>query len=154
MFWPLFRPLPPEAGFSGAGRRRLLRAAAIAGLALALSSCAVFPNWRSTQSYYPVSITWKDARWCVPLRLKLALRKVSRNFGPVTVHSTHRWPIENWLKGGKKRSYHLSCRAVDFAIRGDPQGVMNYLVALPEVGGYSRYPQGFYHIDTGPRRTW
>ena len=154
MSGPVSRPRHRRAGPVPRRICSALRFGAICVLALALSSCALFPTWRASQAYYPVSITWNDARWCVPPRLKLALRKVSGRFGPVTVHSTHRWPIENWLKGGKKRSYHLACRAVDFGIRGDPQGVLNFLVALPEVGGYSRYPQGFYHIDTGPRRTW
>jgi uncharacterized protein YcbK (DUF882 family) len=117
------------------------------------SGCAL-PDWRTSQSYYPVDITWNDTRWCVPYRLKSALRQVSKRFGPVVVHSTHRWPLENWAKGGKKRSYHLSCKAVDFGVRGDPAGVAEYLITLPQVGGYSRYPQGFYHIDSGPRRTW
>jgi uncharacterized protein YcbK (DUF882 family) len=123
-------------------------------LATAAAGCALLPGWRETQNYYPASVTWNDARWCVPWRLKVALRKVSQRFGPVTVHSTHRWPFENWAKGGKKRSYHLTCRAVDFAVRDDPAGVLDYLAGLEQVGGYSRYPQGFYHIDTGPRRTW
>ena len=55
---------------------------------------------------------------------------------------------------GKPRSFHLSCRATDFSVAGDAGGVLDYLRSLPEVGGYARYPQGFFHIDTGPRRTW
>ncbi|MFZ1814920.1 MAG: D-Ala-D-Ala carboxypeptidase family metallohydrolase [Rhizobiaceae bacterium] len=122
--------------------------------AFIMNGCAGWGEWRSSGINYPVSITWNDTRWCVPLRLKRVLRKVSQRFGPVTVYSSHRWPLENRRKGGKKRSYHLTCRATDFAVKGDPAGVIDYLVTLPDVGGYSRYPQGFYHIDTGPRRTW
>lgn len=132
-----------------------LRAGVLAlGLGLALSGCALFPQWQKSGINYPVSVDWNDTRWCVPFRLKVVLRRVSERFGPVTVHSTHRWPIENRRKGGKPRSYHLTCRAVDFSVRGDPDGVMQYLVSQPAVGGYSRYPQRFYHIDTGRRRTW
>ena len=123
-------------------------------LCLPLTTCAGGSKWRSSGINYPVQITWNDARWCVPMRLRKALRKVSQRFGPVTVHSTHRWPIENWRKGGKPRSFHLSCRAVDFSVRDAPTGVTAYLETLREVGGYSYYPQGFYHIDNGPRRTW
>ena len=119
-------------------------------LATALSACATLGG----TNRYPVSIKWNDSSWCVPWRLKTVLHRVSRRYGPVTVHSTHRWLIENWLKGGKPRSYHLTCRAVDFDVRGDPPGVLEFLKAQREVGGYARYPQGFYHIDTGPRRTW
>jgi uncharacterized protein YcbK (DUF882 family) len=113
--------------------------------ALALNGCAIF---------LPAQIDWNDTRWCVPPKLKYVLHKVARKYGPVSVHSTHRWPLENWRKGGKPKSYHLTCRAVDFSVRGDSQGVIYYLRGSRYVGGYSRYPQGIYHIDTGPRRTW
>lgn len=121
-------------------------------LALALAGCA---NWKLSGINYPVRIDWNDTRWCVPLRLKLVLRSVSRRYGKIVVHSTHRWPFENKRKGGKPRSYHLSCRAVDFSVRGgDPREIKRYLASRREVGGYSYYRQGFFHIDTGPRRTW
>lgn len=102
----------------------------------------------------PAKVTWNDTKWCVPLPLQFALYKVARKFGPVTVYSTHRWPLENKRKGGKPKSFHLSCRAVDFAVQGNPSQVTKYLISLYEVGGYSYYKQGFYHIDNGPRRTW
>lgn len=102
----------------------------------------------------PAPIDWNDTRWCVPPRLRQTLRAVAREYGPVKVHSTHRWPFENRRKGGKPKSYHLTCRAVDFSVAGDPPGVTEFLKARDGVGGYSRYPQGFYHIDSGPRRTW
>ena len=104
--------------------------------------------------FRPPQITWNDTSWCTPLELKIALNKISRKFGPIKVHSTHRWPLENARKGGKKRSYHLTCRAVDFSVPGNPAEVKAYLRSLWEVGGYSYYSKGFYHIDNGPRRTW
>ncbi|MCB1464702.1 MAG: DUF882 domain-containing protein [Nitratireductor sp.] len=138
-------------GRSGTARSAPIFAlAALLALAPVLSACASLGG----VNRYPVSIKWNDSSWCVPLRLKIVLNRVSRRYGPVTVHSSHRWLIENWLKGGKPRSYHLSCRAVDFAVRGDPPGVLEFIKAQREVGGYARYKQGFYHIDTGPRRTW
>lgn len=104
--------------------------------------------------FRPPQIIWNDTSWCTPIELKIALNKISRKFGPIKVHSTHRWPLENARKGGKKRSYHLTCRAVDFSVPGRPSDVKAYLRSLPQVGGYSHYPRGFYHIDNGPRRTW
>ncbi|MEM9278361.1 MAG: D-Ala-D-Ala carboxypeptidase family metallohydrolase [Pseudomonadota bacterium] len=104
--------------------------------------------------FRPPQIAWNDTSWCVPIELKIALNKISRKFGPIKVHSTHRWPLENARKGGKKRSYHLTCRAVDFSVPGNPSEVKAYIRSLWEVGGYSYYPRGFYHIDNGPRRTW
>jgi len=117
-----------------------------------LSSCASVDGFFSY--FKPAPIQWNDTKWCVPLRLKTTLRLISQNFGKVRIHSTHRWPGENRRKGGKKKSYHLKCKAVDFSVAGDSGGILEFLISRPEVGGYARYPQGFYHIDTGPRRTW
>jgi len=119
-------------------------------LPLLLAACA----GGFTSFFKPARITWNDTSWCTPLQLKIALTKISKRFGPVKVHSTHRWPLENFRKGGKPKSYHLTCRAVDFSVPGRPNEVKQYIRSLREVGGYSHYPRGFYHIDTGPRRTW
>lgn len=122
-------------------------------LGVFLSSCASFPGLGG-QANYPASVKWNDTRWCVPWKLKRVLKRVSRIYGPVVVHSTHRWPLENRRKGGKPKSYHLRCSATDFSVPGYNGDLIEFLKAQREVGGYSRYPQGFYHIDTGPRRTW
>ncbi len=100
------------------------------------------------------TVTYQDTKWCVPRKLKRVLNNVARRYGPVTVHSTKRWWLENWLKGGARNSLHLKCRAVDFSVDADPASVIAYLKSQPAVGGYKYYPSGFYHIDTGPRRTW
>jgi Peptidase M15 len=148
------KSLMPKAAFAGLPMGAVARGvgmAALVVLSLALSGCA---SWQHSGINYPVSITWHDSSWCVPWELKAVLRRVSQRYGAVTVHSTHRWWLENWLKGGKARSFHLTCRAVDFSVRGDPPGVLNYLKSQKAVGGYARYPQRFYHIDNGARRTW
>ena len=131
---------------------RYLKIATLA-LPLLLSACA---SDNFTTFFKPAKITWNDTSWCTPLQLKSAITKVAKKFGPVRVHSTHRWPLENKRKGGKSKSYHLSCRAVDFSVKGgNSKEITNYLKSMWEVGGYSYYPRGnFYHIDTGPRRTW
>jgi hypothetical protein len=136
---------------------RFIRIAAVLTLVAIgghLSGCATKSHWRNAAINYPVDIQWKDTRWCVPLALRATLARVSQRFGTVTVYSTHRWPLENRKKGGKKKSYHLRCRAVDFAVAGDPASVVEYLTRQKEVGGYRHYRQGFFHIDNGPRRTW
>ena len=97
----------------------------------------------------------KNAPWnCVPGRLKSVIAQVSRKFGPVVINSTHRSRSYNRRVGGKRRSYHLSCNAVDFRVRGRTRGLTRWLARHPKVGGYKRYAGGFYHIDTGPKRTW
>ncbi len=96
-----------------------------------------------------------NAPWkCVPGRLKSVIGQVSRKFGPVVINSTHRSRRRNRLVGGKRRSYHIGCRAVDFRVRGRTRGLTRWLARHPKVGGFKRYRTGFYHIDTGPKRTW
>ncbi|MEM0899480.1 MAG: D-Ala-D-Ala carboxypeptidase family metallohydrolase [Pseudomonadota bacterium] len=91
---------------------------------------------------------------CVPARLKKVLREVAAKYGPITVNSTYRSPAKNRKIGGKRSSYHLKCAAIDFRVHGRTKGLLSYLRKHPSVGGYKRYKSGFYHIDTGPKRTW
>lgn len=99
-------------------------------------------------------VAWNAARRCVPGRLKKVLAQVSRKFGRVTVNSTHRSRGRNRRVGGKRKSYHLGCRAVDFRVRGRTRGLTRWLARHPSVGGFKRYRAGYYHIDTGPKRSW
>jgi uncharacterized protein YcbK (DUF882 family) len=91
---------------------------------------------------------------CVPGSLKAVLSRVSAKYGPITVNSTYRAPGKNRKVGGKGHSMHLACRAVDFRVHGSSRGLMPWLASQKSVGGYNRYPSGFYHIDNGPKRTW
>ena len=96
-----------------------------------------------------------NAPWkCVPGRLKRVIKQIRQRWGAVTVNSTHRSKRKNRLVGGKRRSYHLRCQAVDFRVHGSTKGLTRWLARNPSVGGYNRYPSGYYHIDTGPKRTW
>lgn len=97
-----------------------------------------------------INAPWK----CVPGRLKRVLNQISKRWGPVTINSTARSRRHNRLVGGKRRSYHLRCQAVDFRVRGSSRGLLRWLARNPSVGGYKRYRSGFFHIDTGPKRTW
>lgn len=97
-----------------------------------------------------INAPWK----CVPKRLKIVVDQVSRKFGKVRVNSTHRSRAHNRRVGGKSRSYHLRCQAVDFSLYGSKRGLYKFLRNHPFVGGFKVYPGGHIHIDTGPRRTW
>lgn len=99
-------------------------------------------------------IAWNAPSSCVPGRLKAVLNRVAVKFGPITVNSSVRSTAKNRRVGGRKRSYHLSCQAVDFRLHGATRGLMGWLASQGDVGGLKRYPSGFYHIDTGPRRSW
>lgn len=91
---------------------------------------------------------------CVPDRLKSALKSIAAQYGPITVNSTYRSPAKNRKIGGKKSSWHLKCAAIDFRVHGSTKGLLSFLSKNKNVGGYKRYKSGFYHIDTGPKRTW
>ncbi|WP_054000473.1 YcbK family protein [Ahrensia marina] len=91
---------------------------------------------------------------CVPARLKKVLNSVAAKYGPITVNSTFRSSKRNRKIGGKKRSWHLKCGAVDFRVHAGTKGLLSYLRKNKNVGGYKRYRSGFYHIDVGPKRTW
>ncbi len=91
---------------------------------------------------------------CVPGRLKAVLGQVARKYGRVTINSTNRSKVLNRKVGGKRGSYHLKCAAVDFRVNGSTKGLIRFLANHDLVGGYKRYGSGFYHIDTGPKRTW
>ncbi|MEM9999645.1 MAG: D-Ala-D-Ala carboxypeptidase family metallohydrolase [Pseudomonadota bacterium] len=91
---------------------------------------------------------------CLPAKLKRVLVSVAKKFGPVTVNSTYRSPAQNRKVGGRKSSWHLKCAAVDFRVHGSTRGLLAFLRDHRDVGGYKRYRSGFFHIDTGPKRTW
>lgn len=96
------------------------------------------------------------APWeCIPPALKAVLGEVAQKFGPVTVNSSHRSKARNKRVGGKSRSFHLKCQAVDFKVHSRKRGLSKFLRNHKLVGGWKRYARtGHYHIDTGPKRTW
>lgn len=91
---------------------------------------------------------------CLPNDLMDVIYDVAERFGEVQILSTFRDPDRNRRVGGAPRSFHLRCQAIDFRVIGRSAGLFAYLENRPEVGGLKRYPLGFYHIDTGPRRSW
>jgi hypothetical protein len=91
---------------------------------------------------------------CVPGSLKAVLARVADRFGEVSVESTRRGHTHNRRAGGARKSLHLSCRAVDFRVRGRTKGLHAFLKAQPEVGGFKVYRGGIIHIDDGERRRW
>lgn len=87
---------------------------------------------------------------CLPNPLKQILGKIADRYGAVKVTSTWRPP---WR--ARRGSYHKGCQAMDFRVPGvRPRLVLEWVRALPEVGGNHVYWNGLIHIDTGPRRPW
>ena len=99
-------------------------------------------------------IKWSAPSNCVPASLKGVIQNVAARFGPITVSSTSRSRAKNARVGGRSKSFHLGCRAVDFRVHGSTKGLIAFLSAQKNVGGIKRYSSGFYHIDNGPRRSW
>jgi hypothetical protein len=91
---------------------------------------------------------------CLSDDLKGVLADIADRFGTVHVLSTYRDHLRNRRVGGALHSFHLACRAIDFRVNGGGRKLTEYLQTHPEVGGYKRYPLGFFHIDNGPRRKW
>lgn len=90
-------------------------------------------------------------RGCLPASLTQKLNEVRAKFGPITVVSSHRPGAR--IAGSGRRSYHASCRAVDF---NPPKGKYNQVVAYlnsKHKGGLGTYSCGMHHIhiDNGPR---
>ncbi len=88
---------------------------------------------------------------CMPGALAATLQQIRSKFGPVQVISTHRPGAR--IAGSGRKSYHASCRAVDFnPPRGKYTQVVNWL-RTNHNGGVGTYSCGMHHIhiDTGPR---
>lgn len=148
------RPIQPRKPFDPkpVNLQRMALVLAIMLLAFALAGCGTY---RSSNVPYPhAKVSYSDTKWCLPRRLKNALQDVAHQFGPVSVTSTKRWWLENWLKGGARKSWHRKCKAADFGVRGNPAAVVRFLKNHPGVGGYKYYRGGHYHIDVGAKRTW
>lgn len=88
---------------------------------------------------------------CLPGIIKSRLHQIRKKFGKIRVVSTHRPGAR--IAGSGKRSYHASCRAVDFhPPRGKYRAVVNWLKKVHK-GGVGTYSCGMHHIhlDNGPR---
>lgn len=88
---------------------------------------------------------------CLPGILKTRLNQIRKKFGKVRIVSTHRPGAR--IAGSGKRSYHASCRAVDFhPPKGKYRAVVNWLKKVHK-GGVGTYSCGMHHIhiDNGPK---
>ena len=88
---------------------------------------------------------------CLPGVLKRRLSQIRSTFGRVRVISSFRRGAR--IAGSGRRSYHASCRAVDFV---PPRGKYRAVVAWLKrnhFGGIGTYSCGLHHIhiDNGPR---
>lgn len=88
---------------------------------------------------------------CLPGVLKTRLSQIRAKFGSARVISTYRRGAR--IAGSGRRSFHASCRAVDFhPPRGKYRAVVNWL-KRNHFGGVGTYSCGMHHIhiDNGPR---
>ncbi len=101
--------------------------------------------------FVQINVRTIEALWAV----QSYLRRDSIN-GPIVVHSGYRTPQTNsQTEGAARLSYHMWGKAVDFHVPGialsDLAGICE---ACPISGGVGYYPEGWVHMDTGPRRSW
>jgi Peptidase M15 len=88
---------------------------------------------------------------CLPASLKSKLAEIRSKFGPIRIVSTHRPGAR--IAGSGKRSYHASCRAVDFNAPSGQYGKVVAWLKQNHSGGVGTYSCGMHHIhiDNGPR---
>lgn len=75
---------------------------------------------------------------------------------PIVVHSGYRTPQTNAVtEGAAPHSLHMYGEACDFDV---PNVSIADLAAIswacPSTGGVGYYPEGWVHVDAGPRRYW
>ncbi|MGI4991044.1 YcbK family protein (plasmid) [Halobacteriovorax sp. GFR7] len=104
-------------------------------------------DWRVKQQ---CRIDRKTIGW-----LHQILRNLRMDNAQVEIVSGYRTLQTNNKVGGKKRSQHMVCKALDIRV----VGVSNYRVweaaKRSQVGGLGYYPKhGFIHIDSGRIRSW
>jgi uncharacterized protein YcbK (DUF882 family) len=115
---------------------RALAAGALGVLMLGADPITVTPAHASSES-------------CLPTVLKTRLAQIRQRYGKISVISTFRKGAT--IRGTGKRSYHASCRAVDFIPpKGKYNEVVRWLYANHE-GGIGTYScMNHIHIDNGP----
>lgn len=99
--------------------------------------------------FMPAAPAQAASESCLPSVLKTRLAQIRKQFGPIKVISTFRKNAT--IRGSGKRSYHASCRAVDFVPpRGKYKQVVRWLYGNHE-GGVGTYScMNHIHIDNGP----
>lgn len=101
--------------------------------------------------FVQINVRTIEALWAVQAYLRR--EGVS---APIMVHSGYRTPQTNaQIEGAARLSYHMWGKAVDFDVPGVDLGELAGICeACPASGGVGYYPDGWVHLDTGPRRTW
>ncbi len=98
----------------------------------------------------------------IPIRTIEALWAVQRYLvrsgvsEPIVVHSGYRTPETNAVtEGAARNSLHMYGMAVDFHVPGvSIEDLTQICAACPASGGVGYYPDGWVHLDTGPKRYW
>jgi uncharacterized protein YcbK (DUF882 family) len=115
--------------------------------------CAVLRDERVSRhfGYVQINVRTIEALWAVQQYL---LRDGIDE--PIIVHSGYRTPQTNAVTEGAARfSYHMWGKAADFHVSGVPlSDLAGICAACPISGGVGYYPEGWVHMDTGPKRTW
>ena len=124
------------------------------GVRLASLGDSYRPDTRPGPSLAGGGVRWVANSGCLNSALRAVIYQVASSFGPVTVNSTCRSRRHNARVGGAHRSHHLNGNAADFRVRGNNRSVLAFLRGHGSVGGLKLYRGGFFHIDTGARRSW
>jgi hypothetical protein len=88
---------------------------------------------------------------CLPEALRAVLADVETHFGPVTIVSTTHLHTDNHRPGSIREKLHFACKAVDIKTSHQPNEVIAFLRARPEVGGINTYRNRVIHFDLNAR---
>jgi uncharacterized protein YcbK (DUF882 family) len=107
-------------------------------------------------------VSWRRGAKYIDVRLIQALWEVQGYFWsagvrePLVIHSGYRSPETNAAtEGAARNSLHMWGMAADFHIPGvSIDDLWQVSAACPLSGGVGYYPEGWVHLDVGPKRYW
>lgn len=101
--------------------------------------------------FVQINVRTIEALWAVQSYLR-----AEGVMAPIMVHSGYRTPQTNaQIEGAARLSYHMWGKAADFHVPGvDLSELAGICEACPISGGVGYYPDGWVHMDTGPKRYW
>ena len=103
-----------------------------------------------------VQINTSGSTSCFPPRLVGFIDELRTRFGNVSINSAYRSVSRNRRAGGARRSQHINCNAIDFAVPGvSRHEVKEFLTAnFRGRAGVGFYCNNRFHLDVGNPRQW
>ncbi len=113
-------------------------------------------NVSSVSQMSGVQVNTSGATNCFPPQLIGFIDELRTRFGNVSINSAYRSASRNRRVGGARRSQHINCNAIDFAVPGVSRDeVKEFLTAnFRGRAGVGFYCNNRFHLDVGNPRQW